>query len=101
MTARIHVFSSTSVLTPSLVFPAVGWNATFRPSCSGNCFARASRRAFGSREKGICRIVASRLGGTTVIFVMFIDGVLPGVDPLDGEATRGRLFLFSAPRNVS
>lgn len=43
-------------------------------------------------------MVDSRFGGTTVILVPPIDGVLPGVEPLDGDGIRGRLFLFSVIR---
>lgn len=46
----------------------------------------------------MCGMVDSRLGGTTVILVPPIEGALPGVEPLDGEGARGRLFRFSVIR---
>src|SRR5882762_3347514 len=101
--ASIHVVSSVSPLMPSLGFPAFGgeWNATIRPSCKGNCLARASLRAFGSRENDGC-------GPTEPRCVMGIELPRPfevtiGVEALDGrgECARGRFMRFSETEESS
>jgi len=96
-TASIHVFSSASVAAPSPGFPAGGWNATFLPSCKGSCFARASLRALGSREKGIAGEGPTdpRAGNVMETPRWFVGRLgVAGTEIADGDGARGR-FLFS------
>ena len=96
-TASIHSSSLPPVAPSPLLVLVGGWKATFRPSCKGSCFANASRRALGSREKGIgCWGPTEPRGGT----VMDIDrdGVAAagvGAGATEGEFPLGRL-RFSA-----
>lgn len=99
ITAKIHVSSASAVL-PSAAFPAGGWNATFRPSCNGSCFARASLRAFGSLENGIAGEgpVELREDVTCVVIGRVADirgGVTDVAVAVLGDGGLGRLFRFS------
>lgn len=97
ITAKIQVFSSTSTLLPSAVFPEGGWKATLRPSCKGSCFASASLRAFGSRENGIAGDgpVDPRIEAAVVARGAPVTGGVTEVDVGDGEGGLGRLLRFS------
>lgn len=97
--ASIQVFSSLSVV-PFAVLPGGGWKATLRPSCSGSCLCRASRRDFGSREKpevpGPTEVRAGRVI-ETLLRLVILDGT-EGTGVPDGEAPRTRLRRFSTYR---
>lgn len=97
ITAKIHVFSSTSTVLPSAVFPVGGWKATLRPSCKGSCFASASLRAFGSRENGIAGDgpVDPRTGAAAVARCAPVMGGVMEVEVGEGDGGRGRLLRFS------
>lgn len=97
MTAKIHVFSSTSTILPSAVFPGGGWKATLRPSCKGSCFANASLRAFGSRENEIAgeEPVDPRIGTAVMERCAPVIGGVMEVEVGEGEGGRGRLLRFS------
>jgi len=86
-------------MLPSAVFPAGGWNATFRPSCNGNCFASASLRAFGSLENGIAGEgpIEPLEGAACVIVGRWADtkGGVTDAGVVFGDGGRGRLFRFS------
>ena len=74
-----------SSVGPFVPEPDGGWNATFRPSWSGNCFASASLRAFGSREKGVFEPGPTELRAGNVIFwILFTPGVA-GVEVTAGD----------------
>jgi hypothetical protein len=97
ITAKIHVFSSTSTVLPSAVFPEGGWKATLRPSCKGSCFASASLRAFGSRENGIASggPADPRIEAVAVARCVPVTGGVTEVEVGDGDGGRGRLLRFS------
>lgn len=97
ITAKIHVFSSTSTTLPSAVFPVGGWKATLRPSCKGSCFPSASLRAFGSRENGIAGDgpVDPRKEAAAVARCAPVTGGVTEVEVGDGDGGRGRLLRFS------
>lgn len=101
MTAKIHVFSSTSTVLPSAVFPPGGWKATLRPSCKGSCFASASLRAFGSRENGTAGDgpVDPRTGATVVARGAPVTGGVTAVEVGEGDGGRGRLLRFSVAKS--
>ena len=68
-----------------------------RPSCKGSCFAKASLRAFGSREKGIAiddGPVDPRIEAAAARCVPVTGGVTE-VEVGEGEGGRGRLLRFS------
>lgn len=99
-TARIQS-SSFPPAAPSAALTVLvgGWKATFRPGRRGSCLLRASRRAFGSREKGICcGGTDDRAGGTVMDTPLLSDALLgaaTGVAVPDGDCPRGRLLRFS------
>ena len=81
-TARIQVLSSVGPFVPE---PDGGWNATFRPSWSGNCEASASLRAFGSREKGMLEPGPTEVRGGNVIFRRLSTPGVAGVEVTAGD----------------
>lgn len=103
-TARIH---SSSLPLPLLsAFPDVfgGWKATLRPSCSGNCGASASRRAFGSLENGIaCGPTEFRAGSVIDIplVVVVVGAGVGGVAVPGGDGPLCRFCRLSVDKGVS
>ena len=96
-TASIHSSSlPLAAASPLLVFVG-GWKATFRPSWRGSCFAKASRLAFGSREKGIDGCGPTEPRGGTVIDIERVGVATAGVagGAVEGECALGRLLRFS------
>lgn len=97
ITAKIHVFSSTSTILPSAVFPEGGWKATLRPSCKGNCLVSTSLRAFGSRGNEIAADgpVDPRMEAAAVARCAPVTGGVTEVEVGEGDGGRGRLLRFS------
>lgn len=95
-TAKIQVFSSVSTVDPAL---GGGWNATFLPSCKGNCLASASLLALGSREKGILPAVGPtelRAGSVIDTPRLTVAGGVAGAEAVTaGDWPLGRLLRFS------
>lgn len=74
-----------SSVGPFVPEPVGGWKATFRFSWSGNCAARASRRAFGSREKGMFEPGPTELRAGSVIFWRLFRAGAAGREVIAGD----------------
>lgn len=96
--ASIHSSSLPLALASALLLLGGGWKATFRPSCRGSCFANASRRALGSREKGTVGFGPTEPRGGTVIDIERVGGLGGaggGTAGIVGDGPLGRLLRFS------